>query len=145
MSVLYTIGFTGKNARTFFGLLEKNKIKVLLDVRLNNSSQLAGYTKKDDLTYFLESICHIKYKHILALAPTKEILQAYKKNEISWKDYEYKYLKLLESKNIYQEISNIDLNGSCLLCSEKTAECCHRRLAAEYIQKMFAIDKIIHI
>lgn len=82
---------------------------------------------------------------MLALAPTKEILQAYKKNEISWKEYEYNYLKLLKSRDIYQKISNIDLDGSCLLCSEKTAECCHRRLAAEFIQKIFGIDRIIHI
>ena len=94
MSVLYTVGFSGKDAKTFFELLKLNNIQILLDVRLNNVSQLSGYTKKNDLDYFLDSICNIKYKHLPILAPTKEILDAYKTKKISWIDYELKYINL---------------------------------------------------
>ena len=92
MSVLYTVGFSGKDAKTFFELLKLNNIQILLDVRLNNVSQLSGYTKKNDLDYFLDRICNIKYKHLPILAPTKEILDAYKTKKISWIDYELKYI-----------------------------------------------------
>lgn len=96
MSVLYTVGFSGKDAKTFFELLKLNNVQTLLDVRLNNVSQLSGYTKKNDLDYFLDRICNIKYKHLQILAPTKEILDAYKTKKISWIDYESKYINLIK-------------------------------------------------
>jgi len=44
--VLYTIGFTKKNARQFFETLKTAGVKRLVDIRLNNQSQLAGFTKR---------------------------------------------------------------------------------------------------
>jgi len=145
MSVLYTVGFSGKDAKTFFELLKLNNIQILLDVRLNNVSQLSRYTKKNDLDYFLDSICNIKYKHLPILAPTKEILDAYKTKKISWIDYELKYINLINKRKIENELKNIDFNNACLLCSEKTADQCHRKLAANIIKDIFMVDKVIHL
>ncbi len=144
MRTIYTIGFSGKNAKTFFELLRNNNIKSLIDVRLNNVSQLAGYTKKNDLEFFLKEICAIDYFHLPTLAPTKEILDGYKKGSIDWNQYEKEYLALIQSRNIEPKIGNMNFDGACLLCSEKTADKCHRRLAAETIVNMQLADKIIH-
>lgn len=144
MRTIYTIGFSGKNAKLFFQLLKNNNIKSLIDVRLNNVSQLAGYTKKNDLEFFLKEICAIDYFHLTDLAPTKEILDGYKKGNIKWKQYEKEYLALIQSRNIEQKIKNINFDKACLLCSEKTADKCHRRLAAETITEMQLVEKIIH-
>ena len=149
MSTLYTIGFTGKSAKDFFTIIQNNNIKRLIDVRLNNNSQLAGYTKKNDLTFFLKEICHIPYTHLVEFAPTKEILNNYRKEQISWQTYEILYNKLLISrqKKIEQVVNLDSLDSACLLCSEKEATHCHRRLAAEFLQNLFSskIEKIIHI
>lgn len=145
MSSLYTIGFSGKDAKTFFELLKYNDIKTLVDVRLNNVSQLSGYTKKNDLSYFLDKICNIKYLHLPILAPTKEILDAYKSKKILWHDYEEKYISLIHMRNINEKLKDIDFNEACLLCSEKSADQCHRRLAANLIKDTFLLDNIIHI
>ncbi len=144
MNTIYTIGFAGKNAKTFFELLRNNKIQLLIDVRLNNVSQLAGYTKKNDLEFFLKEICDIKYCHLPILAPTKEILDGYKKGEIDWSSYEQEYMVLIDKRKIGPTIQNINFNMACLLCSEKTADMCHRRLAAEILKKDGYVDKIIH-
>ena len=106
MSVLYTVGFSGKDAKTFFELLKLNNVQTLLDIRLNNVSQLSGYTKKNDLAYFLDKICDIKYKHLPILAPTKEILDAYKAKKISWNDYEAKYIHLINERKIENELKD---------------------------------------
>lgn len=145
MSVLYTVGFSGKDAKTFFELLKLNDIRSLLDVRLNNVSQLSGYTKKNDLAYFLDKICNIKYKHLPILAPSKEILDSYKSKKISWNDYEIKYIHLINERGVRNELRSIDFDRACLLCSEKTADQCHRRLAADIIKDMFMVEKIIHL
>lgn len=92
---IYTMGFTQKTAEQFFEKIKKNEIEILVDVRLNNQSQLAGFTKGKDLSYFLKELCHCKYDHNISYAPTKEILQAYKKETISWSEYEEKYVELL--------------------------------------------------
>ena len=81
---LYTIGFIKKSARVFFETLLKNNIKRLVDIRLNNTSQLAGFTKREDLRYFLEAIGNIEYIHLEKFAPSKELLNAYKKKLINW-------------------------------------------------------------
>lgn len=70
---IYTVGFTKKSAKEFFNILKRNKIEQIIDIRLNNTSQLAGFTKKNDLKYFLKELCKIDYKHFNFLAPTKEI------------------------------------------------------------------------
>ena len=143
---LYTMGFTQKNAKTFFENISQNSIEIVVDVRLNNQSQLAGFTKGKDLAYFLQEICKCDYDHNIIYAPTKEILQAYKKEEMTWKEYEERYYALLMKRNVsydfkksYKKYSKI-----LLMCSEPTPECCHRRLLAEYLQKELG-GRIVHI
>ena len=142
---LYTIGFAKKSAKQFFTLLKDNGVKTLIDVRLNNVSQLAGFTKKKDLHYFLKEICDINYDHRPEFAPTKEILDAYKKKEISWSDYESKYNSVLIERSVAKQITSEELNMACLLCSEPTAEKCHRRLLAEAFKKHYGDINIKHI
>lgn len=143
--ILYTIGFTKKSASDFFEILKKNNVKTLIDIRLNNKSQLAGFTKEDDLKYFLEQIAGINYLHVPKFAPTEDILSAYREKKISWPEYETEYNSLLESRDILKDFNvNLFENG-CLLCSEPTPEKCHRRLLAEYITKNISDLKIIHL
>jgi uncharacterized protein (DUF488 family) len=147
---VYTIGFTQKSAQEFFELLKTNKIRLLVDIRLNNASQLAGFTKGNDLKYFVKQICNSEYLHLIELAPTKDILDGYKKGLIKWEEYERKYIELLNKRNIKDILRKAlkdDFDHICLLCSEPTPEKCHRRLAAEYIKDKFS-DKnieVIHI
>lgn len=132
---LYTIGFAGKSAEEFFTLLKKAGIKILLDIRLNNVSQLAGFTKGKDLAYFVRTILDGQYYHNTDLAPTKDLLKRYQDDE-DWRRYEKEFLALLENRNVEAKIKLELLKGpTVLLCSEKTAEKCHRRLTAEYLQK----------
>ena len=142
---LYTIGYTKKSARTFFSALKSSKISLLLDIRLNNTSQLAGYTKKEDLEYFLETICSCSYKHLPQFAPTKEILDNYHNKRIAWLDYEKQFNALLGNR---QPITVLDINHidhACLLCAEPTPEYCHRRLVAEYINEAISGITIQHL
>ena len=131
----YTIGFTKKNAETFFGFLSENSVKRLIDVRLNNISQLAGFTKRDDLKYFLQALCDAEYIHMPDLAPTKEILDAYKKQGMPWELYEDKFLDLMAQRNIERAIDKALLDQGCLLCSEHEPHHCHRRLVVEYLNE----------
>ncbi|MBD5411662.1 MAG: DUF488 domain-containing protein [Treponema sp.] len=142
---LFTIGFAKKDAKTFFSLLKENGVKKLIDVRLNNVSQLAGFTKQDDLKYFLNELCDIDYYHFKQFAPTEDILKRYKKKEISWKQYEMEFNVLIAQRRIENEVPLDLLNNSCLLCSEPTAEKCHRRLVAEYFCKFYPQINIIHL
>lgn len=142
---LYTIGFTKKNAETFFTLLKKNGVKKIIDVRLNNVSQLAGFTKQDDLKYFLKELCRIEYYYYGQLAPTEDILKRYKNKEISWEQYELEFNSLITKRKIEAIISLDLLTDACLLCSEATAEHCHRRLLAEYFKKVYKRINIIHL
>ena len=142
---LYTIGFTKKNAETFFSKLQKAGVTKLIDIRLNNVSQLAGFAKKDDLIYFLKQLCNCDYIHMPALAPTIDILDSYKKKKIDWNDYENKFNKLITQRNIEKKFTAEELNNACLLCSEHTADQCHRRLVAEYLQKEIPNIQIKHL
>lgn len=145
---IYTIGFTQKSAEQFFELIRKNKIELLIDVRLNNRSQLAGFTKGTDLAYFLKEICGTKYVHCDEFAPSKELLSGYQKGDISWADYEKQFDAIMEKRGAYKKYLNRfqDFDRVCLLCSEPTPEQCHRRLVAEKVQST-APDKVevIHI
>src|SRR5580658_5678854 len=133
---LFTIGFTKKSAETFFTRLMNAGVKRLIDVRLNNVSQLAGFTKKDDLRYFTKAICNIDYVHLPELAPTAEILDPYKKAKNGdWALYERQFLDLMRSRNIEITVSPEVLDGGCLQCSEETPHHCHRRLVAEYLRE----------
>ena len=146
---LYTIGFTKKNAEQFFSLLEKSQITTLLDIRLNNVSQLAGYKKRDDLCFFLKKILNVKYIHSIKLAPTKQILDDFKSNKISWEKYEIEYYKLLEERNIkslFPTIVDFNKDTICFLCSEEKPTHCHRRLLAEYLKRNLSQNiEIIHL
>jgi len=143
---IYTIGFTKNTARGFFESLKKNHIKRLVDVRLNNVSQLAGFAKRADLEYFLKVICDAEYVHEPLLAPTQEMLDAYKKEKGHWHDYEVKFLMLIQQRKIEDKISR-DLFSlpTVLLCSEATPEHCHRRIVVEYLQKKWGDLKVIHL
>ncbi len=137
---IFTIGFTQKSAETFFNLLRKHNVLTLLDVRLNNISQLSGFAKQQDLIYFLKELCNVEYIHILDWAPTKEMLSAYQKKEISWEIYEDKFLNLLAKRNIERDVTPEILTDSCLLCSEHKPHNCHRRLVVEYLKKISGLN-----
>lgn len=144
---IFTMGFTQKSAEQFFGLINRNKIELLIDVRFNNQSQLAGFTKGRDLEFFLRDLCNCRYEHSIVFAPTKEILSHYKKQEMSWEEYVIKYNELLEKRkveNIFIE-KYIEFDRILLLCSEVTAEKCHRRLLAERLKKYISEIEIIHV
>jgi len=143
---LYTIGYTEKSAEYFFTKLKNTTAKKIIDVRLNNVSQLAGFTKKNDLAFFLKTILNWEYLYCPELAPTKDILDDYKHKEITWKDYEARYLELLRRRRIERVVTKEILADSVLLCSEKSPEFCHRRLAAEYLNEKFDnFFSIIHL
>lgn len=142
---LFTIGFTKKSAETFFTTLQEAHVKRLIDVRLNNVSQLAGFSKRDDLAYFARVICGIEYVHEPELAPTQEILDAFKKKKGAWEDYERDFLALMAERRIESKFQPDQLDGSCLLCSEETPEHCHRRLVAEFLKERWEDVGILHL
>ena len=117
----------------FFSLLKLNGVKTLVDVRLNNVSQLAGFAKRDDLKYFLNALCDIDYIHVPGLAPSKDILDAYKHKQIDWKEYTVRFGHLLEEREANKLLDTSLLDGACFLCSEHEPDQCHRRLVAEYL------------
>ncbi|MCK9303870.1 MAG: DUF488 domain-containing protein [Bacteroidales bacterium] len=134
VATLFTIGFSKKNAEQFFGLIKSNNVKLVIDIRLNNVSQLAGFTKRDDLKYFLKYLCDCDYMHKPTWAPTKDILDNYKTKVIDWDTYVKKFKLLIEHRAIQSDVSLKQLDHACLLCSESTAAKCHRRLIAEHLQ-----------
>jgi len=142
---LYTIGFTTKSAQVFFSILQKAEVAKVIDIRLNNVSQLAGFTKRDDLIYFLRAICDCDYEHMQLLAPTEELLNAYKKKKIDWEEYVTRFSNLIRERQIENAISSEELSNACLLCSESTPERCHRRLVAEYFREQFDDIEIKHL
>jgi len=143
---IYSIGFTQKSASEFFGTLKAHGIERLLDVRLNNTSQLAGFAKQADLAYFLSEICAAAYEHEPLLAPTQDILDAYKKQKGSWDVYEDAFLALMHARNIQSALDKDSFaRKTVLLCSEPTAEHCHRRLVLEYLQDRWEGIEIHHL
>ena len=142
---VYTIGFTKTTAERFFTRLMNATVRRLVDVRLNNVSQLAGFAKKDDLEYFLRVICSIGYEHRPELAPTPELLNAYRKRQMTWTDYEDAFLELMTARRIETLIPPSLIDGSCLLCSEAKADRCHRRLVAEYLASKWGNLEIVHL
>jgi len=144
MKVL-TVGFTKKPARRFFELLRESGAKRVVDIRLNNVSQLAGFTKKGDLAYFLREICGMDYVHLPVLAPTQEVLDEYKKNGGDWAAYEKSFLQLLSDRRVEERVSRDLIADGCLLCSEDSPSHCHRRLVAEYLQRHWGDVEIIHL
>ena len=143
---VYSIGFTKKTAERFFGLLRSAGVTRLLDVRLNNSSQLAGFTKRDDLAFFIREICGAEYVHEPLLAPTQDILDALKKRKGAWSEYETSFLRLMTEREIERKIDReIFSKPTALLCSEPTADQCHRRLVLEYLREKWGNLEIRHL
>jgi uncharacterized protein (DUF488 family) len=143
---IYTIGYTKTTAAGFFGKLKQAGVQRIIDVRLNNSSQLAGFAKRDDLRFFLAEICGAEYMHQPLLAPTQQILDAYKKENGSWEQYERQFLQLLADRRV-ETVLSPDLFDAptALLCSEPTAEHCHRRLVLEYLHDRWGDVQAIHL
>ena len=139
--MILTIGFTKKTARQFFTLLRENGVEVLLDVRISNTSQLAGFAKYPDLPWFLEELCGIRYLHDPLLAPTEELLRDYRAKKVSWAEYEQIFGALMARRDIDAHLRAAygELQGKriCLLCSEPTPEQCHRRLVAAHFAAVF--------
>jgi uncharacterized protein (DUF488 family) len=143
--ILCTIGFAKKNLRTFIQKLEAAGINKVIDIRLHNTSQLAGYAKKDDLEYIL-SLVGIDYEHHPELAPTEEILDGYKKKKLSWQNYEREFKALLTQRNPIQHFTFMDEKRAvCLLCAEDKPLQCHRRLVAEYYASRIEGVQIRHL
>ncbi len=142
---VFTIGFTKKSARRFFELLRKSGAKRVVDVRLKNVSQLAGFAKKDDLAYFLKEICGIEYVHLPELAPTQEILDEYKKRNGDWRTYETRFLALMKQRRIEETVPREIIADGCLLCSEDKPHHCPRRLIAEYLKQLWGDVEVNHL
>jgi uncharacterized protein (DUF488 family) len=142
---LFTIGFTQKTAQQFFELLLTSGVRRVIDTRLNNVSQLAGFSKRDDLAYFLKEIGDIEYVHIPELAPTKDILDAFKKQKGDWQTYESQFIGLMNKRQIEKVLSPDLVDGSCLLCSEAKPHHCHRRLVAEHLNEKWGNVDIHHL
>jgi uncharacterized protein (DUF488 family) len=142
---LYTIGFTRKSAEYFFTRLKRAGIRTLVDVRLHNTSQLAGFTKKEDLPFFSRELCRAGYLHLPELAPSEELFRARTKEKMDWHAYEKRYLALLRHREVEAALKPEALDGGCLLCTEDDPRHCHRRLAAEYLQDKWPGVEVIHL
>jgi len=142
---IFTIGFTKHSAERFFRRLQQCGVKRLVDVRLNNLSQLAGFAKRDDLRYFLTAISNVDYVHLVNLAPTKDLLDSYRKRNGNWHVYESSFLEMMRIRRIEETTPRELLDCACLLCSEESPECCHRRLVAEYLQSRWDGVDIEHL
>lgn len=143
---LFTIGFTRQSAEAFFTRLRSAGVERVLDVRLHNVSQLAGFTKRDDLEYFLKAIDGIGYIHLLELAPDPALFEAFKrKQQLPGGEFRRRYLKLLETRRVEQTLDRALFHNGCLLCSEADPEDCHRSLAAEYLRRHWKKLEVVHL
>ena len=143
---IYTIGFTKKTAAAFFEPLKQHRIERLVDVRLNNTSQLAGFTKRNDLAYFLRELLAADYVHEPLLAPTKELLKGYRDGDMTWTEYETAFLSLMTERRIEDAIpEDLFTRRVVLLCSEPTPERCHRRLVIEYLDRAWGGVQAVHL
>ncbi len=144
-TTLFTIGFTRKSAEEFFTRLRGAGVRRVIDIRLNNVSQLAGFAKRDDLRYFLKTIANVDYAHRPELAPTRDILDAYRQHKGGWERFERDFKALVRERAIETVVSRDELDGACLLCSEPGPEHCHRRLVAEYLRDALGNIVIAHL
>jgi uncharacterized protein (DUF488 family) len=142
---LFTIGFTGKSAEKFFGLLETSKATKLIDIRINRTSQLAGFAKEPDLRFFLPKLAGMEYQVWEEFAPTKELLASYRDKEIEWEEFAQKYQDLINVRGTLEKSSQTDFENAVLLCSEREPEKCHRTLLAELITKKFPLLSVTHL
>lgn len=133
MTDLCTIGFTQTSAKGFFERLTAAGVRSVIDVRLHNTSQLAGFAKADDLAFFLGEIGGMTYRHEPLLAPSDDILKAFKRDKGDWRVFETSFLALMAERRIEARLRPEPFDGACLLCSEATPHHCHRRLVCEYL------------
>lgn len=136
---LSTIGFTQTSAENFFQRLRLGGVKKVVDVRLRGDSQLSGFAKQKDLAFFLKEVAGIDYEHVIGLAPTDEMLDAYKKKSMSWDRYELNYRDLISERMVENLFEPATLDGVCFLCSEALPHRCHRRVAAEYLSSKYGV------
>jgi uncharacterized protein (DUF488 family) len=142
---VFTIGFTKKSAEEFFTRLTKAGVRRVVDVRLNNTSQIAGFAKARDLEFFLKAVAGIDYVHFPELAPTQDILDDFIKAKGAWTEYVRRFTELMETRRIAETLHGQLLDGDCLLCSEDTTEHCHRRLVAEHLQERWTDMEVVHL
>lgn len=142
---LFTIGFAKKSAERFFTLLEGAGVRKVVDIRLHNTSQLAGFAKQDDLRFFLNRVSGINYDHVPLLAPTPELLKAFQKKQVLWPEYEQVFRRLLKDRGALDHLQPDRFDRACLLCSEPSPEQCHRRLVAEYLKAAWKQVTIHHL
>lgn len=142
---MFTIGFTQKTAERFFKTLQSAGVRRIVDIRLNNVSQLAGFAKRDDLRYFLKTIGKIDYVHLPEMAPTQEIMDRFKKKKGDWTAFEAAFTGLMADRKIDRRFKKEIQDGDCFLCSEASPEHCHRRLVSEYLQKKWGAVEIEHL
>ena len=142
---LCTIGFTGKTAEDFFSRLRSGRVKRILDVRLNNTGQLAGFSKRDDLKFFTKEILAAEYVHLPLLAPTQEMLDEYRKEKREWDLYEKRFRELMAEREIEKKLERDLIDGGCLLCSEDKPHQCHRRIVAEYLKEKWSNVEVLHL
>lgn len=139
---LYTIGYAGKTAQEFFTILKKAGVQKVMDVRLYPSTKDSGFAKSKDLAFFLQVLCRIPYEHRKEFAPTAALLKGYKDGTVGWSDYEEQYRHICQARKF---MLTPDMDGACFLCSEPTADKCHRRLLVECLAKQMSDVNIIHL
>jgi uncharacterized protein (DUF488 family) len=142
---LFTIGFTATSAERFFSRLQDNGVRRVVDVRLNNVSQLAGFAKKADLAWFLRTIAAIDYAHVPELAPTPELLGDWRSRAIDWTEYERRFRTLMDERRVQDLLAPAQIDGACLVCSEPDAAHCHRRLVAEHLDRAWGGLDVVHL
>ena len=143
--LVHTIGFTEKSAERFFGLLRQSGAERVVDVRLNNRSQLAAFSKNKDLEFFLRELLGVDYIHIPELAPSKELFSAYRSGDLPWADYAADFLRLLREREVEKRVNPEIINNGCLLCSEHQPHHCHRRLVVEHLAEYWGDLRVRHL
>lgn len=144
-TAIFTIGFTRKSAEQFFESLRSAGVERVIDIRLHNESQLAGFSKRRDLTYFLRVILGIEYVHLPELAPTADMLRAYRAQRGSWPAYERQFMALMTERRIEESLPRTLFERACLLCSEAEPDHCHRRLVVEHLARHWPGVEALHI
>jgi uncharacterized protein (DUF488 family) len=142
---IFTIGFTGKSAETFFSILKESGAKRVVDIRINRTSQLAGFAKEQDMSYFLNKLSNMNYLINTDLAPTKDLLTKYRDKEISWEKYAQEYISLIHTRKIIESLGIGYFENSVFMCSEREAEQCHRKLLTDLLLEQFPQGEIIHL
>lgn len=141
MPKIFTIGFSGKSPDTFMDVLNAVRVRAVWDIRQWRASTYVPFYSGENLTSTLGP----RYEYHPEFAPTSEILAGYKDGRIAWPDYERMYHELLVTRRPTAGLAPADIDRICLLCTEKSANQCHRRLAAEYIAEQFSDTEIVHL